>query len=130
MFAIGCPVSPDEPEPTATTVFESPSPKFQVYCCVAEKAEFAPGFVAVLFVNVTGNPDVDSSLIPLTTPPAAEYAAVCAEYTSKLFVAVCGYVDASAVGCVSNLNLIAYLVSPVPVPSTVDPSSPAVLVNV
>ena len=31
-----CPVSPGEPEPTATTVFESPSPKFHVYCCVAE----------------------------------------------------------------------------------------------
>jgi len=46
---------------------------------VAEKAELAPGFVAVLFVNVTGNPDVPSSLTPLTIPSPAEYAAVCAE---------------------------------------------------
>ena len=33
-------------------------------------------------------------------------------------------------GCVSNLNLIAYFVSPEPVPATVEPSSPAALVNV
>ena len=57
-------------------MFESPSPKSQVYCCVVEKAELAPGSVAVLFVNVTGNPFVPSSLIPLTTLPAAEYATV------------------------------------------------------
>ena len=78
VFAIVCPVSPDDPDPTATAVVD-PSSKFQVYCCVAEKAEFAPGFVAVLFVNVTGNPLVASSLIPLTTPPAAEYATVWVE---------------------------------------------------
>ena len=30
VFAIVCPVSPDPPEPMFTTVFESPSPKFQV----------------------------------------------------------------------------------------------------
>ena len=33
-------------------------------------------------------------------------------------------------GCVSNLNLIAYLVSPAPVPATVDPSSPDAFVYV
>ena len=73
------PVSPEPPEPTATTVFESPSPKFQVYSCVAEKLEFAPGFVAVLLVNVTGNPDVDSSLMPLIVEEAVEYSTVCVE---------------------------------------------------
>ena len=75
---LSIPMLPDM-DLTATTVAESPSPKFQVYCCVAEKAELAPGFVAVLFVNVTGNPDVPSSLTPLTIPSPAEYAAVCAE---------------------------------------------------
>ena len=78
MLLIVLPVSPDDPDPTFTFVVE-PSSKFQVYLCVAEKLEFDPGSVAVLFVNVTGNPDVLCSLIPLTTPPAAEYAAVCAE---------------------------------------------------
>ena len=73
VFAIFCPVSPGEPDPTATTVLESPSPKFQVYCCVAEKEELAPGLVAVLFVNVTGNPDVASSLTPRMVESVTEY---------------------------------------------------------
>ena len=72
-------MSPELPDPTATTVFESPSPKFHVYCCVAENELFAPGFVAVSLVNVTGKPDVLSSLMPLIVEEAVEYSTVCVE---------------------------------------------------
>ena len=107
VFAMVCPVSPEPPDPMLTTVALAPSPKSQLYVCVAEKLPFAPGLVAVLLVNVTGKPDVDSSLMPLIVESAVEYSGVCSEYTSKLFVVVLGITDGLAVECVSNLKRIA-----------------------
>src|SRR6056300_877115 len=128
VFAIVLPVSPEPPDPMLTTVAPAPSPKSQLYVCVALKSELLPGFVAVLLVNVTGKPEVDSSLMPLMVESVVEYSGVCSEYTSKLLVAVLGMTLGFAVECVSSLRRIAYLVSPVPVPATVEPSSPAELV--
>ena len=79
VFDMFCPVSPGDPEPTATTVLLPPSPKSQVYCCVAEKLEFAPGKVSVPFLNVTGKPDVPSSLMPRTVESAISIFGVCVE---------------------------------------------------
>src|SRR6056300_1337628 len=73
VFEIVCPVSPGDPEPTLTTVLPAPSPKSQVYLCVAEKSEFAPGSVAVSLVNTTGKPNVLSSLTPLIVESVTEY---------------------------------------------------------
>ena len=72
VFAIVLPVSPEPPDPMLTVVALAPSPKSQLYVCVAEKLLFAPGLVAVLLVNVTGKPDVDSSLTPLIVESAVE----------------------------------------------------------
>src|SRR5210317_1333743 len=130
VFAIVLLVSPEPPDPMLTTVAPAPSPKSQLYVCVALKSELLPGFVAVLLVNVTGKPEVDSSLTPLIVESAVEYKGVCSEYTSKLFVAVFGITAGLAVECVSSLRRIAYLVSPAPVPATVDPSSPLAFVKV
>lgn len=79
VFAIVLPVSPEPPDPMLTTVALAPSPKSQLYVCVALKSELLPGFVAVLLVNVTGKPDVDSSLTPLIVESAVEYNGVCSE---------------------------------------------------
>ena len=130
VFEIVCPVSPGDPEPTLTNVAPAPSPKSHEYLCVAEKLEFAPGLVVVSLVNVTGNPDVASSFTPLIVLSATEYAAVCVEYTSKFLSSFCGYVAGSADECDNSVSLILYLVSPEPVPATVDPSSPPEFVYV
>ena len=78
VFEIVCPVSPLEPDPTLTFVAPAPSPKFQLYTLL-EKTDCAPGLVAVLFVKVTGKPEVLSSFTPLTVESAAEYRTVCVE---------------------------------------------------
>ena len=130
VFEMVCDVSPGDPDPTLTNVAPAPSPKSHEYLCVAEKSELAPGFVAVSLVNVTGNPEVDSSFTPLIVLSATEYAAVCVEYTSKFLSSFCGYVAGSADECDNSVSLILYLVSPEPVPATVDPSSPPEFVYV
>ena len=51
------------------------SPKFQVYVLVVElvlNMEKAPGLVAVSLLNVTGNPELASSLMPLIVESATE----------------------------------------------------------
>ena len=88
----------------------------------------APGFESVPLMNVTGKPDVPDSFTPLTVESEILIFGVCTEYTSKFELAVCGKVSAFAVGCVNNLKLILYFVSPAPVPDTVVPSSVALLV--
>ena len=65
----------------------------------------APGFVAVSLLNVTGKPEVASSLMPLIVEPSTDIAAVCAEYTKKRLVAeVAGITAGLADACVSILN--------------------------
>ena len=101
-------VSPAEPDPTLTTWLPAPSPKFQVYVLEPEllpNMDCAPGLVAVSLLNVTGNPEVASSLMPLIVEPSTDIAAVCAEYTKKRLVAeVAGITAGLADACVSMVN--------------------------
>ena len=59
-----------------------------------------------MFVKVTGNPEVASSLIPLIVESATEYCAVCTEYTSKFLATSAGISDGAAVLCVTSFNFI------------------------
>lgn len=84
VFDMSTPVSPAAPEPMLTTWLPAPSPKFQVYVLDVElvlNMEYAPGFVAVSLLNVTANPEVASSLMPLMVEPSTDMATVCGEYT-------------------------------------------------
>ena len=84
VFDMSTPVSPADPEPTCTTLLPAPSPKFQVYVLDVElvlNMEYAPGLVAVSLLNVTGNPELASSLMPLIVDPSTDIIAVCGEYT-------------------------------------------------
>ena len=68
VFDMSTLVSPADPDPTLITWLPAPSPKFQVYVLEPEllpNMDCAPGLVAVSLLNVTGNPEVDSSLMPL-----------------------------------------------------------------
>ena len=108
VFDMSTPVSPADPDPTLITWLPAPSPKFQVYVLEPEllpNMDCAPGLVAVSLLNVTGNPEVASSLMPLMVEPSTDIAAVCAEYTKKRLVDdVAGMTAGLADACVSILN--------------------------
>ena len=108
VFDMSTPVSPADPDPALITWLPAPSPKFQVYVLDPEllpNMDCAPGLVAVSLLNVTGNPELDSSLMPLIVDPSTDMATVCAEYTWKRLVADdAGITDGLADACVSILN--------------------------
>ena len=82
VFDMSTPVSPADPEPALMTWLPAPSPKFQVYVLDEElvlNMEKAPGLVAVSLLNVTGNPELASSLMPLIVDPSTDIIAVCGE---------------------------------------------------